>query len=245
MRRLLLGVACALACAAPALSTGSLGISPLRLDLAAGAMSGTLVVHNESDAAADVLVKAQAWTQAGDRRMVLADTRDVVAYPPSFVLQPHEARTIRVGTLRAPDATERAYRVLVTELPPDDGHLSMVQFATRLSVPVFVGGTAAGAPRVTGASLRRDVLTIALRGATAGHALVRDVRVDAFDAGGRAIANATLPGWYVLGGAEQQVRGRLDESVCGATARLRVRVVDDDGASGDSTVVPQRTCSGS
>ena len=102
----------------------------------------------------------------------------MVAVPPVFSLPPDGTQIIRVA-LREPQrvAHEEAYRLLITEVPQAVGKPGGVQFALRLSLPVFA--TPAGAAAEPQWALHADGAgsTIELLNAGTAHLQVRQIRV--------------------------------------------------------------------
>ena len=122
----------------------SLNVAPTRVELGPEARSGAVTLQNDAELPVTVQVQTFAWP-----RSPLADdlepTRDLLAVPPVFSLEPKARQIIRVA-LRKPLAggREQAYRLLITEVPePQGGSGAAVRFALRLSLPVFA--TPAGA----------------------------------------------------------------------------------------------------
>ncbi|HES76151.1 MAG TPA: molecular chaperone [bacterium] len=140
-RSLLLAVVflCAFCGGLVSVQAANLGVSPLRVELAPGQTSAVLSLNNHGDKAVVVQLEAVRWTQENGQD-VYAPTRDLVASPPVFTLEPGAVQLIRIG-LRKPadDGQEMAYRLFLQEVP---GALSAgratVQMALKISLPVFV-----------------------------------------------------------------------------------------------------------
>src|SRR6185436_10193437 len=92
---------------------GSFSISPIRLDLSAGAKTAALTVRNDAQ---EVLVQAEMmlWEQVdGEDR--LTPTRDLLVSPAVFTLPPNGSQLVRVALRHVPaDVTrELAYRLIL------------------------------------------------------------------------------------------------------------------------------------
>lgn len=121
----------------PALAA-SLTVAPTRVDLAAGDRSAAVTLHNNAAEPVMVQVQTFAW-ERGPATAELEATRDLLAVPPVFELAGNARQIIRVALRGAVvDASERAYRLLITEVPRGGGSGTGVRFALRLSLPVFV-----------------------------------------------------------------------------------------------------------
>ena len=116
----------------------SLTVAPTRIDLAGDDRAEVVTLRNNAAEAVMVQVQTFAWSD-GPATAELTPTRDVLAVPPVFELAPAGSQIIRVA-LRAAEAgdRERAYRLLITEVPRGGGGGTGVRFALRLSLPVFV-----------------------------------------------------------------------------------------------------------
>ena len=102
---------------AAAASAGSLSVSPIRVEIAPGQRSVTLIVRNDGDQTTLVQTQLVAWSQA-DNEDRLEPTTDLLASPPIFELVPGGVQTVRLALRRPADADrERSYRILVSEVP--------------------------------------------------------------------------------------------------------------------------------
>lgn len=179
-----------------AAEAGNLTVAPTRVDLAAGRTAGAVTLHNNADEPVLVQVETFAWPRtpaSGD----LEATRSLVAVPPVFSLPPNGTQIIRIA-LREPqrETREQAYRLLITEVPQTVGKAGGVQFALRLSLPVFA--TPAGAAAEPQWSLRTDAdgSTLELVNAGTAHVQVRQLKV----AGGSDAPEIIAAPSYVLAG---------------------------------------------
>ena len=123
-------------CVAAPAAAGSLTVAPTQIDLEAGRTAGAVTLQNNADEAVLVQVETFGWPRSpatGD----LEPTRGLVAVPAVFSLPPDGKQIIRVA-LREPQRgdSEQAYRLLITEVPQSRSK-GGVQFALRLSLPVF------------------------------------------------------------------------------------------------------------
>lgn len=141
----------ALAAVCPAHAT-SLQITPVRIDLPAGAGAAALTLRNQGNTPIHAQVRVFRWTQ-DDGNDALGATEEVVASPPIVRIQGGADQLVRI--VRPAPATpsdrpggEAAYRLLIDELPVPDAvpDASGVKLQLRYSVPVFAGTPASTAP---------------------------------------------------------------------------------------------------
>jgi fimbrial chaperone protein len=107
--------------AASEASGGNLLVAPTRLDLGAANMAGALSLQNR--AAEPVVVQVQTFAWTGSLRTAdLGPTNDLIAVPPMASIAPGQSQIIRVALRRPPGGKrESAYRLLITEVPPQAG----------------------------------------------------------------------------------------------------------------------------
>jgi fimbrial chaperone protein len=119
----------ALAAAAP-VEAGSLAVSPIRIELPPDGSPEVVHVRNGAVDSALVQVEAVAWGEDID---AAPRADEIIAVPPVF---------------------EKAYRLLITEVPRQVSTPNALTFAVRLNLPIFV--TPAGAVPEPEWSIRRS-----------------------------------------------------------------------------------------
>lgn len=152
-------------------------VRPVRLDLGSRQPTGQLVVSNPT--ARPLLIQAEAfdWSQTQDRDQ-LQPSHDLIVNPPIFELAPGAQQVVRVGLRRAAqDGVERPHRIWLTQVAttPEEGDTG-VQMLLRLSLPVFVVGTGAGAAQTHWHRSGPDAV-VELHNAGARHVHVRELRL--------------------------------------------------------------------
>jgi len=199
----MLGMA-ALLVQAPA-DAGQFSISPLRLDLAAGATTAALTVRN--DEATPVVIQGQglAWSQEGGQD-TLTPSRDLLISPVVFTLPAGGSQLVRVALRGAPDTVrELAYRITLQEVPqPAAPGFTGLQVALRLSLPVFVAPASPATPELRWAASRLadGRLHVVAHNDGLAHARIRRFVVKPGPDAATAFEQATLA--YVLPGASRQ-----------------------------------------
>lgn len=123
---------------------GSFQVSPVRATLTPGQPVAALTVRNTGNSATVVQLQAMRWTQPGDQD-ALVPASELLATPPIFTLAPGASQIIRVGLRQPADPdTERAYRLLLEEVPPPpEPGFTGLRLALKISLPVFVPASAA------------------------------------------------------------------------------------------------------
>ncbi|MCC2658029.1 MAG: phytochrome sensor protein [Panacagrimonas sp.] len=183
-------ISCAQVRAQP--SAGGFTVSPIRLEMQAGARAISLQLGNGADRTKTVQVEAVRWTQV-DGQDRYESAPELVINPPLFRVAPGAHQVVRAGFRGgAPDgAVERAYRLYLQELPDgDEPPTSQLRLLLRIGVPLFVAPHAPvkAVPRWTlargadgavnvqlhndgGRRLRIDALDVAAAGSTGSQTL--------------------------------------------------------------------------
>src|SRR6202171_1082103 len=185
---------------------GSLSVTPIRVELSSAQRSVALTVRNEGDQPTVVQAQLVAWSQVDDEDR-LEPTIDLLASPPIFTVAPGASQVLRIALRTAPDAArERSYRVLVTEVPgKPDPEFTGAQFALKISLPIFVGASAAKtAPRLEWSGVRTAKGDLALTAVNTGGKHIQVQTIDVAGAG--PDPDARFAGlWYVLAGQRRTV----------------------------------------
>lgn len=137
IRGLLAAGLCALSGLAGA---ASLQVAPTGLEFLPSSPAQGLWLSNTGVEALNAQVRVFRWTQV-DGEDVLTPTQDMVASPPMLSLQPGTRQLVRVIRVGAPTPGEgeKAYRLLVDELPPSvEPTETGIRYVLRHSVPAFV-----------------------------------------------------------------------------------------------------------
>ncbi len=131
---------------------GSIEVAPTTIELPArgGTAQLRLVNHAAKDVA--VQIEAFAWRQEGAE--TLADSDDIVLNPPLARLKPMGSQIVRLLVQPAGGAVERAFRVVVTELPDPADKSEGMRVLLQFVVPLFAGDTGKSGARLDW-SLRR------------------------------------------------------------------------------------------
>ena len=144
-----IGAAALLFIAGTAVAQNNYTVTPLRLELSAKNPATVLQVINRGDSSATLQVQQRAWLQR-DGRDEQDETRDLIISPALFTFKPGETQVIRIALRGAPDPRiERAYRIVVSEIPPPktaaSPELFAFRIALRMDLPLFVAAADPGA----------------------------------------------------------------------------------------------------
>lgn len=116
-----------------------LGIDPVRLVLSSSQATGSFDLRNSSDSDIVLQVLPNTWTQDADHGDTLKPTDALLALPPVIRIPPGGHQVLRVAVPAPPATGERAFRLLIREIPPPSapGFIG-VRTLVQLSIPVFV-----------------------------------------------------------------------------------------------------------
>jgi fimbrial chaperone protein len=231
MNRQLIGRAlCGLAVFFTGLSVahaGSFSVNPVRVILSAKQPVAALTVRNGGSEAAVIQLETSAWSQEGEKDVLVPST-DVLATPPIFTVAPGKTQILRIGLRRPGNATgETTYRLVLREVP-SSVQTSGLRVALMISMPVFVMPAAAVAPKLEWRATRTTDGQIRVHATNNGNAHVQFTKIDlALAEGGKALGGRNVAD-YVLPGS---TRSWLLKPVGGATAdtKIQIRSVSDAG----------------
>ena len=211
---------------------GSFSISPIRLDLSAGARTAALTVRNDAQ---EVLVQAEMmlWEQVdGEDR--LTPTRDLLVSPAVFTLPPNGSQLVRVALRNVPaDVTrELAYRLILQEVPqPANPDAAGLRVTLRLSVPVFVATADPTGPDLAWSAAASGE-ELVLRAQNSGDVHARILGFSIATAAGTGAPLAQPVATYILPGQSHSWRlGQTQGDTANDWRRLRLKVTTDDGES--------------
>lgn len=234
-RTSVLAMLLALGCIPVGANATSLEITPVAVNLVPGQHATTIGVMNRGGVAAAIQLRAFAWTQVGDKD-VLTPTQDIILSPPIFTVAKGKTQTIRL--LLRPDrraAGERAYRLLIDEVPPVNAKDQQIVIAMRISIPVIVG-SATPASRMLKWRARRGPQGEVLLSATNtgnGYDRITAIAVTLPDGSHPRIAAAAMNP-YILAGAQRQW---VVHSSAAAPAGLRLKITTRAGESEQSLAI--------
>lgn len=227
--------------AASGASAGSLSVSPIRVEIAPGQRSVTLIVRNDGDQTTLVQTQLVAWSQADNEDRTEATT-DLLASPPIFELVAGGVQTVRLALRRPADADrERSYRIVVSEVPgPPQPGFTGATFALKLSLPVFVdaASTKTVPQLVWSAAVDADG-SLALTATNTGSKHVQVRAVDVLH-DGPGVDGRHTGLWYVLPGQRRSVTVAPLPGRGIASDRVRIHADTDAGIVAADVVLDPR-----
>lgn len=123
--------------AAQAQQAGGIQVAPVMIAMSAEHNIASLRVRNGRDRAVAFEVDVFDWRQDNGRD-VLTPTRDLLVAPGVFEVRAESEQVVRLGVLTANANRERAFRIILRELPPQRESGSVLGFTLELSLPVFI-----------------------------------------------------------------------------------------------------------
>lgn len=216
----------ALSLAPVAVNAAALKLFPVRIVLTPAEPVQTMTVENDSDEISRVQLRVYAWRQEGGEDL-LEETRDVLANPAQFEVAPGATQIARLGLRTSPGAVEKAYRVILEEVPTErPTRPGEVRTLLRISVPIFVPSSQA-AGRLVWRAVPYGPRRLALDIRNEGSAHVQINRLTLVRAGGAALGANDVSA-YLLPGTARRVTIDTDEPVRAGEA-LRLEASTDQG----------------
>ena len=145
-----------------------LQITPVVIQIAAERGIGSFRLHNGRERETAFEARAYAWTQI-DGASVLTPTTDIILAPSTFVAAPGADQIIRIGAPRTTNSAsiERAYRIIVRELPDPTNTSPGFRMVLEMSMPLFI--TPQGARGILHAERQGDLIVLRNNGAARLH----------------------------------------------------------------------------
>lgn len=212
---------------------GSYSVHPVTLELSAAQPATTLKVRNREQSPVTLQLATRKWSQT-DGEDSLSNTRDIIAVPPTFTIEPGEEQVVRIGLRQVePLLLEQAYRVLLQEIPGDSSNGSGLQFALNMSLPLFVKPSHAAKPDLAWLVERQDEGRVALsvENKGTGHFKFTSWRLqdDGKDLGAETKLHYVLPGsrisWAVKPAALPASGDEVDIIVANGRIEQRARAL--------------------
>jgi|GEM_PF-2022725 len=217
----------------------NLSVTPTRLVLSETTNTATLTFTNHSQQPMSLQIFMKAWDQDENGQSLLTDSREVVVFPKMLVIEPGQARPVRLGFQGQWPAHEATFRIFADELPRiniQTGSTGVV-FPVRISIPVFVRKQA-DVPEpnlvIAGAELRAGGLRVSIQNAGQHSFAVSPVTATLFDGKDQTIGVLEDKGWHVLAEHVVHFRMPLDKALCGRVRAVSIR------AQADAVVKTQR-----
>ncbi|MFC7050143.1 fimbrial biogenesis chaperone [Emcibacter nanhaiensis] len=124
-------------------------IRPIHLTLDAdGSRGGKVNVINQKDKEVTLQASIFGWQQKKKGHDVLVKSNDIILTPPIMRIGPNEQQTIRYALksgISADPEREKAYRLVIDELPRSPSSGGGLSLRMRYVLPLFVGGREAEA----------------------------------------------------------------------------------------------------
>lgn len=208
----------------------SLEITPVAVHLVPGQQATTIGVMNRGGLAVAIQLRAFAWSQDRDAD-VLTPTSDIILSPPIFTIPKGAKQTIRLLLRKgAKQSGERAYRLMIDEVPPANAGAQQVQIAMRVSLPLVVASAAAKPQPLRWRAQRgtRNRIILSANNSGTDFDRIYAIAVTLADGGHPAVTQSGTNG-YILAGAQRQW---MVASGGSQTAReLRLNVTSRGGKS--------------
>lgn len=180
--------------AAAAAATASLAVTPLRIELPAGASAETVQVHNSTAAPMAVQMRLFAWSQqAGED--VYTPSSDLLVSPSIVSIPAGQTQIVRLLRKSGTGPGEKRFRLVIDQLPdPARARPGVAQTRIRFALPVFVDRDQAPPARFAW-RLTDGQLELA----NTGGAAARVVQIEVKGADGRIVPVQQNSLRYVLG----------------------------------------------
>jgi fimbrial chaperone protein len=212
----------------PAFS-GTWQVIPIRLDFDQRSRSGVITVINDSDDRISFSIDAQEWTQGDDGKDQYSETKDLLFFPKSLSIGPHEERVIRAGVKIPAISKEKTYRLFIKqETSPEERSGTTVAIAIRFGVPIFSKPMAEEVKGdVIEPLLQQGTLSFGLKNTGNVHFRVAKIQLSGMDASGSEVFSQELNGGYLLAGIERSFATVIPKDLCPDLHNIDIQIISD------------------
>lgn len=195
-------------------------VAPVMVSLSPQQTISALRLRNGRDRATAFEIDVYAWSQEHGRD-VLTPSTDLIVAPGVFEAAAGAEQIVRVGVADGAAVRERAYRLILRELPRRSADGAVLGFTLELSLPVFV--TPPQARPVLDARVDRSGAAPMLRLVNLGDAHAQ--------LGGLNVDGAAVPApRYMLAGASAEIE------LPSRAAAVRLAILDGAGAPAERVI---------
>ena len=201
---------------------GSVAAWPIRIHLDADGSPSQIEINNPSDDTAYIQVMPVNW-HPGKSIDTAKIAHDLIVVPPVFELEANSTQLVRLA-LRKPieDGSERAYRLLITEVPRIAGLVpNTLAIAARMNLPILAtpnGASPSPVWTIHRSPLSKPELVVNNEGSS--HFVIKSVKL--LPEGSGTVAFSRKGGGYILSGQEK--RWALDVDIETLKSPLKVQV---------------------
>jgi fimbrial chaperone protein len=232
--------------AGPARAQATFSVDPLLIRLNAETNNAVLTITNPGANEIRFEIKGFTWDQTPPAgAMQLTATNDLVIFPPLVTMKPRTTQRVRVGTTVAQGTVEKAYRLLIEELPSSvkPAGANQVAVRTRVGVPVFLEATKpAVSGRIESVSVTGRTVSIALANTGTSHAMVDNIVIRGMSAPDQVVFEDSLQGWYVLAGKTRTWTYTFKPAQCRPSKFVEIEVYAHDKVLTSRADVPANAC---
>ncbi len=224
--------------------SANLSISPTRVFFDGQRKIDLLTLKNASEEELIVQLRAYKWEQDKEGKDVYIPTKDLIFFPKIFKIQKDEKKIIRLGTTFPLGRLEKTYRLYIEEVPgPRTVETTTVRILLRIGVPVFISPLKTETKAaIEKAALIKGRLFITLKNQGNSHFIIKTVKVNGTDAGGKETFNTEIGGWYLLGGNSKVFTIDLPADTCPDTKTLNIDINTDKLSLNEKLDISRKMC---
>jgi fimbrial chaperone protein len=232
--------------ASPARAQASFSVDPLLIEFDGQSNSAVLSITNPTSKEIRFEIKAFAWDQTPpDGTMQLTPTQEVVLFPPLVTIKPRMTQRIRVGTTAAIGPVEKAYRIMVEELPTADVPAtgSQVAIRTRIGIPVFVApAKVARSAAINNVGIKSRTVSMTVTNTGTKHVMIDQIVFRGMAAVDEQSFEQSMQGWYVLAGKSRTWEYTFQATQCRASKFIEIEAFGHDRVLKSKIDVPAGAC---
>jgi len=229
------------------LVSAEFSVSPVRLYVAAGDRHGNIIARNLSDQRLRLAFSARRWLQDDSGRDQFHEDEQLMIFPQEVSIAAGDAQVIRVGLSELVTDQERAFQLVITEVPTDqESHRRAAEEHKEkilsVAVPVFfqVSDKHAADMQIESVQVVDARVSFLLANPRQRHLHFKTYTIALLSPEGAVVDQTTGDGWYVHAGGRKAFDVPLAAPHCRRAAFLQATILldDDQSVSEQITVEP-------
>jgi len=216
---------------------GSFQVNPVNINLPADKATAALTIRNADDKPLSVRISAYAWTQENGVD-VRTPTKDVLATPPIVTIPAKGSQVVRVGLRNRDTSVERAYRVIIEEIPQRIEGQAAIQMVLRLDLPLYALSRSEGKAELDWAARRDADGNVIVEARNSGTLHEQVLELHARTASGKSITLSKEMGVVLPGSARHWKIGKAEGLAADTSFKLVTKTAH--GESQENIVLERR-----
>jgi fimbrial chaperone protein len=222
---------------------GNFKVAPIHIYFDANEKSSLVRISNLGE---EVTIQTHVlkWRQNENGNDEYEETDEIVIFPKMATVEKGKERVIRLGYLEKKAlVVEGTYRLMIEELPVRTPDGTMLKFALRMRLPIFVSPTEKIIDRsIEKVEIQDGNLLVSVRNDGNAHITVSKIRAVGLDDSGRESFSKEKPGLHILAGSSKTYAMDWNQEDCMTTRSVKIKVELDREVIESTLDIDQEIC---